>query len=80
MTLEILVRYLHFIGIFTWVSALVLQWFLVKPVLLRQQVQQLARIDAVYGLSAIVVVGMGLTLVRPGQARRVLFPQPRLSR
>ena len=62
MTLEILVRYLHFIGIFTWVSALVLQWFLVKPVLRRQQVRQLAKIDAVYGLSAILVVGMGLTL------------------
>lgn len=62
MSLEILVRYLHFIGIFTWVSALVLQWFLVQPILRRQQIQQLARIDAVYGLSAILVVGMGLSL------------------
>ncbi|WP_020536350.1 DUF2214 family protein [Lewinella cohaerens] len=62
MSLEILVRYLHFIGIFTWVSALVLQWVLLKPLLSRQQIQQLAKIDMVYGLSAMLVVGMGLTL------------------
>lgn len=62
MSLEILVRYLHFIGIFTWVSALVLQWVLLKPILSRQQIQQLAKIDTVYGLSAMLVVGMGLAL------------------
>ena len=62
MYAEIIVRYLHFIGIFTWVSALVAQWLLLQPEMRRSEIQRLARIDLVYGLSAVLVVGMGLTL------------------
>lgn len=62
MYTEIIVRYLHFIGIFTWVSALAAQWLLLQPVLTRRAIQRLAKIDMVYGLSAVLVVGMGLTL------------------
>ena len=62
MYAEVVVRYLHFIGIFTWVSALVAQWLLLKPRLSRAEIQRLMKIDRVYGISAVVVVGMGLTL------------------
>lgn len=62
MYAEVIVRYLHFIGIFTWISALVAQWLLLKPRLQRIDIQRLLKIDRVYGLSAILVVGMGLTL------------------
>ncbi|PSR13013.1 MAG: DUF2214 domain-containing protein [Bacteroidetes bacterium] len=62
MTAEILARYFHFIGVFTWVATLVAEWLLLKPTLSRVEIQRLARIDSVYGLSAIVVVGMGLAL------------------
>lgn len=62
MLAEIVVRYLHFIGIFTWISALVAQWLLLKPTLKREEIQRIAKIDTVYGISAVVVVGMGLTL------------------
>ena len=62
MLAEIIVRYLHFIGIFTWISALTMQWLLLKPTLKREEIQRLAIIDTVYGISAVLVVGMGLTL------------------
>lgn len=62
MYAEAIVRYLHFIGIISWVSALVAQWFLLKPSLSRAEIQRLAKIDTVYGISAVLVVGMGLTL------------------
>ena len=62
MYTEIAVRYLHFIGIFFWFSTLVAQWVLLKPQLCRAEIQRLLKIDRVYGLSAVVVVGMGLTL------------------
>lgn len=59
---EAIVRYLHFIGILSWVSALAAQWLLLKPSLSRAEIQRLAKIDTVYGISAVLVVGMGLTL------------------
>lgn len=62
MYTEVIVRYLHFIGIFTWMSALVAQWLLLKPRLSRVEIQQLMKIDRVYGFGAVLVVGMGLTL------------------
>ncbi len=62
MYAEAIVRYLHFIGILTWVSALVAQWLLLKPSLSRAEIQRLAKIDTVYGISAVLVVGMGFLL------------------
>lgn len=62
MTTELLLRYLHFISIFSIVGTLVAEHLLLKPVLTRQEIARLARIDAVYGLSAIALVSVGLTL------------------
>lgn len=59
---EILLRYLHFISIFTVVSSVVAEYLLLQPQMSRSQISRLAKIDAVYGLAAILVVGAGLTL------------------
>lgn len=60
MTLDLLIRYLHFIGIFVWVSTLVSEWLLVAKQLPRATIKRLLRIDRVYGVAAIIVVGTGL--------------------
>lgn len=60
MTIDIIIRYLHFLGILTWACTLVAEWVILRPELSRAELQRLARIDGVYGLSAIVVVATGL--------------------
>ena len=62
MTVEILLRYLHFISIFVIVGTLVSEHMLLKKQLTRQEISQLARIDAVYGMAAVALVCVGLTL------------------
>lgn len=59
---EIILRYLHFIGIFTLASVLVSEHLLLKKELTRAEISRLARIDAIYGVAALVVLGAGLTL------------------
>jgi len=61
MTLEIILRYLHFISIFAIVSALVSEHLLIKNTMTRVELGRLARIDAVYGLAAITLLAAGLT-------------------
>jgi putative membrane protein len=62
MTPEILLRYLHFISIFTIVGVLVSEHLLLKKTLTRAEIGRLARIDAVYGLAALTLITVGLTL------------------
>ena len=62
MTSEILFRYIHFIGIFTLAGTLITERLLLKKELTRAEIGRLSRIDAVYGLAAMVVIGAGLTL------------------
>lgn len=57
-----LVRYLHFLGIFSVVSALVVEAILLKSVMRRSEVSLLARIDALYGIGAIVTLLAGLLM------------------
>ncbi|MEM9836197.1 MAG: DUF2214 family protein [Bacteroidota bacterium] len=59
MTLGLFVRYLHFLGLFIWVGALVAEWILLRTSLPRATVKRLAIIDRWYGLGAVVVVGTG---------------------
>jgi putative membrane protein len=59
---EILVRYLHFIGIFIIVSALFAEHMLLKKEMSGSELQKLARIDLFYGLTAIIVLVAGLIL------------------
>jgi putative membrane protein len=62
MTLEILLRYIHFISIFIIFSTLVSEHLLLKKELTRKELTQLARIDAVYGIAALTLLVAGLTL------------------
>jgi putative membrane protein len=62
MALEIALRYFHFISIFAIVSTLVVEHLLLKHQMTRSELNRLARIDAVYGLASLVLLGAGLTL------------------
>lgn len=62
MSLELLVRYLHFISIFGIVATLAIEAVLLKPNLSRQELTRLSKIDALYGLCALTVLGAGLSL------------------
>jgi putative membrane protein len=62
MSLDIFLRYLHFVSIFVIVSALVAEHLLLKNKMTRGELSRLARIDAIYGLAAITLLGAGLTL------------------
>jgi putative membrane protein len=62
MTIEIILRYLHFISIFAIVSTLVSEHLLLKKTLTRDEIGRLSRIDAIYGLAALTLLTVGLTL------------------
>ncbi|GAB4403372.1 MAG: DUF2214 family protein [Microscillaceae bacterium] len=62
MYLEILVRYVHFVSVFTIVATLFAEWVLLKKEMRPSEIARLGLIDAVYGLSAITLLGAGFTL------------------
>jgi putative membrane protein len=62
MTSEILLRYVHFISIFTIVGTLVSEHLLLKKTLTRAEIGRIARIDAIYGIAAVTLLAAGLTL------------------
>jgi len=62
MTVEILLRYIHFISIFIIVGTLASEHLLLKKEMSRKEITRLARIDAVYGMAALTLIVAGLTL------------------
>jgi putative membrane protein len=62
MTMEIFLRYIHFISIFTIVGTLASEHLLLKKALTRSEIGRLTRIDAVYGIAALTLLAAGLTL------------------
>jgi putative membrane protein len=62
MSTEIILRYVRFISIFAIVGSLISEHLLLKKELTRQELDRLSRIDAVYGIAAVVLVVAGLTL------------------
>jgi putative membrane protein len=62
MTTELFLRYVHFISIFTIVAAITAEHLLLKKSLTRAEISRLAKIDGVYGVAALVLLGVGLTL------------------
>jgi putative membrane protein len=62
MTTEIIIRYFHFISIFIVVSTVVAEHLFVKPQMTKAELQRIARLDALYGISSIFVVAAGLYL------------------
>ena len=59
---EIIIRYLHFIGIFVIASALFTEYMLIKKEMSGAEIKKLAKIDLFYGIAAIVVLLAGLSL------------------
>jgi putative membrane protein len=62
MTTELILRYLHFISIFAIVGTLVAEHLLLKKEMSRSELDRVARIDGVYGIAALTLLGAGLTL------------------
>ena len=62
MVTEALVRYLHFISIFAWVSSVVAEHLLLKDSMSRKELKRMLVIDRIYGLAAILTVAGGLLL------------------
>lgn len=73
MTFELLLRYIHFISIFTIVGSLVSEHMLLKKELKRSEIDRLAKIDAVYGIAAVTLVAAGLTLWLTGIGKPTVF-------
>jgi putative membrane protein len=62
MTTELILRYFHFISIFIIVGTLVAEHLLLKKEMTRLELGRVARIDGVYGIAALTLLGAGLTL------------------
>jgi len=62
MTLEIIVRYFHFIGIFILISSLVAEHLLLTKTMDRAQLKRIVVIDTIYGSAAAIVLITGLML------------------
>lgn len=59
---ELVVRYFHFLGIICLASMLVCQNILLSKQLSGGQLRKLAVIDALYGVSALVILATGLSM------------------
>ena len=70
---EIILRYLHFLSILTIAATVLGEYLLLKSVMTRREIGRLAKIDAVYGLAAITLLGAGLTLWLGGIGRPSFF-------
>ena len=62
MEIVILIRYLHFISILAVVSTVIAEHLLLKNAMTREEVRRVSIIDAIYGVSALSVVVIGLNL------------------
>jgi putative membrane protein len=62
MTVEIFLRYLHFISIFAIVGSLVSEHLLLRKEMSRRELTRISKIDAVYGIAALTLLAAGLTL------------------
>jgi len=60
--LFLLLKMAHYLGIFLVVSTVFSEWLLVQPQLKRLEILRLSKIDAGYGLGAIIIVAAGLTM------------------
>ncbi len=58
--MEILIPYLHFIGVMVLMGSLITEHVMLKPAITKSQIKTLAMVDLIYGLSAAVVLITGL--------------------
>jgi putative membrane protein len=73
MTLEIALRYIHFISIFAIVSSVAAEHLLLKKSMTRGELTRISRVDAVYGIAAITLLCAGLTLWLGGVGKPTAF-------
>ncbi|WP_339877039.1 DUF2214 family protein [uncultured Algoriphagus sp.] len=73
MTPEIILRYLHFISIFAIVGSLVSEHLLLKKELTRKEIKRIATIDGVYGMGALILLAVGLSLWLGGYGKLTEF-------
>jgi putative membrane protein len=73
MTIELLLRYLHFVSIFAIVGSLVSEHLLLKNTLKRSEIKRLSQVDAVYGMAALVLLSVGLTLWLGGFGKPAVY-------
>lgn len=73
MTTEIILRYLHFVSIFAIVSSLVSEHLLLKKKLTRAEIGRISKVDAVYGIAALTLLGAGLTLWLSGIGKPAIY-------
>lgn len=73
MTLEIFLRYIHFISIFIIAGSLITEWVLLKKELTRQELGKLSIVDAFYGAASVALLSAGLTLWLAGIGKPVEF-------
>ena len=62
MTELVLTRYLHFIAVFAIVGAILAEQFMVRKTMTRGEIKRVAKVDAIYGIGAILVLVAGLLL------------------
>jgi len=62
MSIEVLLRYIHFLSILLITATLAAEYVLVKDKLTRQEISRISFIDLIYGLASISVFAAGLTL------------------
>ncbi len=62
MTLEIIVKYIHYLCIFAIVGSLVSEHLLLKDKMTREELKRISTIDGVYGIAALLLLAAGLTL------------------
>ena len=58
----VLFRYLHLIPALIFAGALIIENMAIKPVITREDAHNLARVDAVCGMAALIIFGFGLSL------------------
>lgn len=73
MTTEIILRYVHFISIFAIVGSLVSEHLLLKKEMTPAELNRLSKIDAVYGLASLTLLGVGLTLWLSGVGKPSIY-------
>jgi len=58
--MNIFIPYLHYIGIMTLMGALIAEHLMMKPGMRKNEINSLSAVDAIYGISAILVLVTGL--------------------
>jgi putative membrane protein len=62
MTAIVLARYLHFIAVFAIVGAIIAEQFMISSNMSKKEIKLLAKVDALYGIGALLVLAAGLIL------------------